>query len=163
MMIITNEEQLKNPVIVYAEMNQWMCEAGEDLIDYNEDYIDGNKILEWILKKGYITKEKYDRIIKNKETWIQDLLFGYKEGLLNDGHDFPSIDKAYQVIAEYISEDETLREEFIYLFCTSFDEDKGDESRSGMSGSYDAEDGYPICAHIDDFDLQEGTMSKEEC
>ena len=29
-MIITNEEQLKNPVIVYAVMNQWMCEAGED-------------------------------------------------------------------------------------------------------------------------------------
>ena len=33
MMIITNEEQLKNPIIVYAVMNQWMCEAGEDLID----------------------------------------------------------------------------------------------------------------------------------
>ena len=162
MMIITSEEQLKNPVIVYAVMNQWMCEAGEDLIDYNENYIDGDKILEWMLQKGYITKEKYDQVIENGETWIQDLLLGYETGVLNGECDFPSNNKAYQVIAEYISEHKTLREEFIYLFCTSFDKDKGDESRSGMSSSYDAEDGYPICAHIDDFDLQEGTMSKED-
>ena len=162
MMIITNEEQIKNPVIVYAVMNQWMCEVGEDLIDYNESYIDGDKILEWMLQKGYVKKEKYDQVIENKETWIQDLLLGYETGVLNGECDFPSNNKAYQVIAEYISEHKTLREEFIYLFCTSFDKDKGDESRSGMSGSYDAKDGYPICTHIDDFDLQKGTMSKED-
>ena len=161
MMIITNEEQLKNPVIVYAVMNQWMCEAGEDLIDYNESYIDGNEILEWMLQKGYVTKEKHDQVIENEETWIQDLLLGYETGVLNGECDFPSHNKAYQVIAEYISEHKSLREEFIYLFCTSFDEDNGDEGRSGMSGSYDEEDGFPICSHIDDFDLQEGTMSKE--
>ena len=162
MMIITNEEQLKNPVIVYAVMNQWMCEAGEDLIDYNESYIDGDKILEWMLKKGYVTKEKYDQVIENEETWIQDLLLGYETGVLNGECDFPSHNKAYQVIAEYISEHKSLREEFIYLFCTSFNKDNGDESRGGMSGSHDAEDGFPICSHINDFDLQEGTMSKED-
>ena len=162
MTIITNEEQLKNPVIVYAVMNQWMCEAGEDLIDYNESYIDGNEILEWMLKKGYVTKEKYDQVIENDETWIQDLLLGYETGVLNGECDFPSHNKAYQVIAEYISEHKTLREEFIYLFCTSFNKNNGDESRGGMSGSYDEEDGFPICSHIDDFDLQEGTMSKED-
>lgn len=163
MMIITNEEQLKNPVIVYAVMNQWMREAGEDLIDYNESYIDGDKILEWMLKKGYVTKEKYNQVIENDETWIQDLLLGYETGVLNGECGFPSNNKAYQVIAEYISEHKTLREEFIYLFCTSFDEDNGDEGRSGMSASYDEEDGFPICSHIDDdFDLQEGTMSKED-
>ena len=162
MMIITNEEQLKNPVIVYAVMNQWMCEAGEDLIDYNESYIDGDKILEWMLKKGYVTKEKHDQVIENEETWIQDLLLGYETGVLNGGCDFPSHNKAYQVIAEYISEHKSLREEFVYLFCTSFDEDNGDEGRGGMSASYDEEDGHPICSHINDFDLQEGTMSKED-
>ena len=138
MMIITNEEQLKNPVIVYAVMNQWMCEAGEDLIDCNESYINGDKILEWMLKKGYVTKEKHDQVIENEETWIQDLLLGYKTGVLNGECNFPSNNKAYQVIAEYISEHKSLREEFIYLFC------------------------FPICSHIDDFDLQEGTMSKED-
>ena len=66
------------------------------------------------------------------------------------------------MIAEYISEHKSLREEFIYLFCTSFNKDNGDESRGGMSGSHDAEDGFPICSHINDFDLQEGTMSKED-
>ena len=162
MMIITNEEQLKNPIIVYAVMNQWMCEAGEDLIDYNESYIDGDKILEWMLKKGYVTKEKHDQVIENEETWIQDLLLGYETGVLNGECDFPSHNKAYQVIAEYISEHKTLREEFIYLFCTSFNKDNGDESRGGMSASHDAEDGFPICSHINDFDLQEGTMSKED-
>ena len=161
MMIIINEEQLKNPVIVYAVMNQWMCGAGEDLIDYNESYIDGNEILEWMLQKGYVTKEKHDQIIENEETWIQDLLLGYETGVLNGECGFPSHNKAYQVIAEYISEHKTLREEFIYLFCTSFNKDNGDESRCGMSGSYDAEDGHPICSHINDFDIQEGTMSKE--
>ena len=163
MMIITNEEQLKNPVIVYTVMNQWMSEAGEDLIDYNESYIDGDKILEWMLKKGYVTKEKYNQVIENDETWIQDLLLGYETGVLNGECGFPSNNKAYQVIAEYISEHKTLREEFIYLFCTSFDRDNGDESRGGMSASYDEEDGFPICSHIDDdFDLQEGTMLKED-
>ena len=162
MMIITNEEQLKNPVIVYAVMNKWMCEAGEDLIDYNESYIDGDKILEWMLQKGYVTKEKYDQVIENEETWIQDLLLGYETGVLNGECDFPSHNKAYQVIAEYISEHKSLREEFIYLFCTSFNKDNGDEGRGGMSASYDEEDGFPICSHINDFDLQEGTMSKED-
>ena len=143
-------------------MNQWKRKAGEDLIDYNESYIDGDKILEWMLKKGYVTKDKYDQEIENEETLIQDLLLCYETGVLNGECNFPSNHKAYQVIAEYISEHKTLREEFIYLFCTSFDRDNGDESRSGMSASYDAEDGFPICSHIDNFDLQEGTMSKED-
>ena len=90
MMIITNEEQLKNPVFVYAVMKQWLCEAGEDLIDCNESYINGDKILEWMLKKGYVTKEKHDQIIENEETWIQDLLLGYKTGVLNGECNFPS-------------------------------------------------------------------------
>jgi len=160
-MIITNEEQLKNPVIVYSVIAQWMREAGEDFIDSNESFIKGELILDWMLNKGIVTKEKYDYIIKNNETWIQDLLLGYETGLLN-GESFPSSNKAYQIISEYISESKELREKFVYYFCTSFNEDKGDKSRGGMSGSYDAEDGFPICSHILEIDLQTNTMTKEE-
>jgi len=160
-MIISNEEQLKNPVIVYSVITQWMREAGEDFIDTNESFIKGEEILEWMLNKGIVTKEKYDYVIENNETWIQDLLLGYETGLLN-GESFPSSNKAYQIISEYISESKELREKFIYYFCTSFSEDKGNKSRGGMSGSYDAEDGFPICAHILEIDLQTNTMTKEE-
>ena len=161
--IITNEEQLKNPVMVYSAIVQWMREAGEDLIDTNESFINGKDILQWMLNKGIVTKEKYDYIIQNNETWIQDLLFGYETGVLNYGEcDFPSNNKAYQIISEYISESKELREKFIYYFCTSFDEDNGDRSRGFMGGSYDAEDGYPICSHILEYDLQTDTMTKEE-
>ena len=31
-----------------------------------------------------------------------------------------------------------------------------------MGGSYDAEDGYPICSHILEYDLETNTMTKEE-
>ena len=160
-MIVTNEEQLQNPVIVYSIITQWMREAGEDFIDTNESFIEGEAILDWILSKNYCAKEKYNYIIENKETWIQDLLLGYETGLLN-GESFPSSNKAYQIISEYISESKKLRERFIHYFCTSFDEGNGDESRGGMSGSYDAEDGFPICAHILEYDLQINTMTKEE-
>ena len=116
-----------------------------------------------MLDKGIITKEKYNYVIENDEVWIQDLLLGYETGLLNgDGGNFPSMNKAYQIISEYISESKELREEFIYYFCSSFSEEKGDKSRGGMSGSYDAEDGFPICAHILEIDLQTNTMTKEE-
>ena len=160
--IVTKEEELKNPVVVYSIMNQWMQEAGEDLIDNNESYIDGEKLLDWMLKKEYITKEKYFRVVECEETWIQDLLLGYETGVLNGECGFPSNSKAYQVIAEYISESEELRKEFVYLFCTSFNRDKGDKSRAGMCASYDAEDGFPICSHILEYDLQENTMTKEQ-
>jgi hypothetical protein len=161
-MIVTNEEQLKNPVIVYSIIMQWMREAGEDLIDSNETFIDGELILEWMLNKGIVPKEKYDYIIENNETWIQDLLLGYETGLLNGECNFPSNSKAYQIIAEYISESKELREKFIYNFCTSFDVDNGDEIRGGMCGSYDAEDRYPICTHILEYDLETDTMTKEQ-
>ena len=138
--IITNEEQLKNPVIVYSIIIQWMREAGEDLIDTNESFINGKDILQWMFNKSIVTKEKYDYIIENNETWIQDLLLVYETGLLNGECNFPSNNKAYQIISEYISESKELREKFIYYFCTSFDEDNGDESRGFMGGSYDAED-----------------------
>jgi len=160
--IITNEEQLKNPVMVYSVIIQWMREAGEDLIDTNESFIDGKDILQWMLHKEMITEEKYNTVIKNNETWIQDLLLGYETGLLNGECDFPSNNKAYQIISEYISESKELREKFIYYFCISFDEDNGDESRGMMSGSYDAEDGYPICSHILEYDLQTDIMTKKE-
>ena len=120
-MIVINEEQLKNPVIVYSVITQWMREAGEDFIDTNESFIKGEAILDWILSKNYCIKEKYDYIIENDETWIQDLLLGYETGLLN-GESFPSSNKAYQIISEYISESKELRERFIYCFCTSFSE-----------------------------------------
>jgi|688.fasta_scaffold346108_3 hypothetical protein len=161
-MIVTNEEQLKNSVIVYSIIIQWMREAGEDFIDTNESFIKGELILEWVLNKEIITKDKYDYIIENDEIWIQDLLLGYKTGLLNGGCRFPSNNKAYQIIAEYISESKELREGFIYNFCTSFNTDNGDKSRGGMSGSYDADDGLPICSHILEYDLQLNTMTKEE-
>lgn len=135
---------------------------GEDFIDSNESFIDGELILNWMLDKGMVTKEKYDYIIENNETWIQDLLLGYETGLLNGECSFPSNNKAYQIISEYISESKELRENFIHDFCTSFDCDKGDEIRGGMSGSYDAEDGFPICSHIFEYDLQTNTMTKEE-
>jgi hypothetical protein len=162
-LIVTNEEQLINPAIVYSVMIQWMREAGEDLIDTNESFIKGELILDWILEKGMISKEKYNQIIENKETWIQDLLLGYETGLLLNGEsDFPANNKAYQVIAEYISESKELREKFIYYFCTSFSRNKGDKIRGGMGGSYDSEDGFPICSHILEYDLQTNTMTKEE-
>jgi len=160
-MIVTNEEQLKNPAVVYSIITQWMREAGEDFVDTNESFIKGEEILDWMLNKNYCTKEKYDYIIENDETWIQDLFLGYETGLLN-GESFPSSNKAYQIISEYISESKELRERFIYYFCTSFSEKKGDESRGGMSGSYDAEDGFSICSHILEIDLQTNTMTKEE-
>lgn len=161
-LVVTNEYQLKNPVIVYSIITQWMREAGEDFIDSNESFIEGKLILNWMLDKGMVTKEKYDYIIENNETWIQDLLLGYETGLLNGECSFPSNNKAYQVISEYISESKELRENFIYDFCTSFDEDKGDEARGGMSGSYDSEDGFPICSHIFEYDLQINSMTKED-
>ena len=160
--IITKEEQLKNPVMVYSVIIQWMREVGEDLIDINENFINGKDILNWMLNKNIVTKEKYDYIIENNETWIQDLLLGYETGLLNGECNFPSNNKAYQIISEYISESKELREKFIYYFCTSFNENNGDESRGGMGGSYDAEDGYPICSHILEYDLQTNTMTKEK-
>jgi hypothetical protein len=155
-MIVTNEEQLKNPVIVYTIIRQWMREAGEDFIDQNERFIDGESILEWMLSKGIVSKEKYDYIIKNDETWIQDLLLGCETGVLNGEYDFPSIFKAYQIISEYISESKDLRDKFIYNFCTSFNTNKG-----GMSASYDDNDSFPIWSHILDDDLKTETMTKE--
>lgn len=161
-LIVTNEEQLKNPAIVYSVIMQWMREVGEDFIDQNECFIKGEEILEWMLSKGYITIEKYDEVIISEETWIQDLLLGYETGVLNGECQFPSNKKAYQIISEYISENKELREEFIYTYCTSFDVSKGDKSRGGCLGSYDAEDGIPECAHILDYDLEVNTMSKQE-
>lgn len=161
-LIVKNEEELKNPAIVYSIIRQWEREAGEDFIDSNECFIDGKEILDWMLEKGIVDKEKYDHIIENNETWIQDLLLGYETGLLNGECSFPSNDKAYQIISEYISESKELREKFIYDFCTSFDSEKGDESRGNMSGSYDDEDGFPICSHIFAYDLETNTMPKEE-
>lgn len=161
-LIVKNEEELKNPVIVYSIIIQWIREAGEDFIDSNESFIDGELILDWMLNKGMVSQEKYDHIIENNETWIQDLLLGYETGLLNGECSFPSNEKAYQIISEYISESKELREKFIYDFCTSFDSDRGDESRGGMSGSYDDEDGFPICSHIFAYDLETNTMPKEE-
>jgi len=157
--IITNEKQPKNLVMVYSIIAQWMREAGEDLIDTNENFINGKDILDWMFNKNIITKKKYDYIIENNETWIQDLLLGFETGVLIYGNSsFPSLNKAYQVISEYISESKKLREKFVYNFCASFK----NEIRGGMSGSYDAEDGHPICAHILEYDLQTNTMTKEE-
>lgn len=161
-LIVTSEEQLKNPAIVYSIITQWMREAGEDFIDSNESFIDGELILEWILNKGLISKEKYDYVIENNETWIQDLLLGYETGLINGECDFPSQNKSYQIISEYISESKELREQFIFNFCTSFDDENGDEPRGMMSASYDDEDGLPICSHILEYDLQTNTMTKEQ-
>ena len=161
-MIVTNEEQLKNPAIVYSVITQWMREAGEDFIDTNESFIKGQEILDWMLNKSIVTKEKYNYVIENNEVWVQDLLLGYETGLLNGECNFPSMNKAYQIISEYISESKELRDKFIYYFCSSFSEKKGDKSRGGMSGSYDAEDGFPICSHILEIDLQINTMTKEE-
>ena len=159
---VKNELELKNPVIVYSVMIQFMREAGEDLIDQNEMMIDGRKILDWILKKGYTTKEKYNQIISNNEVWIQDLLLGFETGLLKYGEcDFPSRDKAYQVIAEYISESEELRKKFIYDYCESFPVDHK-EIRAGMCGSYDDENGIPICSKIQKYDLKRNTITKEQ-
>jgi len=67
-MIVTNEEQLKNPAVVYSIITQWMREAGEDFVDTNESFIKGEEILDWMLNKNYCTKEKYDYIIENDET-----------------------------------------------------------------------------------------------
>jgi hypothetical protein len=161
-MIVTNEEQLKNPAIVYSVIIQWMREAGEDFIDCNESFIDGEDVLEWMINEEMITVEKYTYILDKKETWIQDLLLGYETGVLNGECQFPSNNKAYQIISDYISESKELREKFIYNFCTSFSDERGDKSRGVMSGSYDSDDGIPKCAHILDYDLEIGTMTKEE-
>lgn len=159
---IENEEQLKDPVLCYSVMMKWMQEAGEDLIDYNCYWIDGEQMLDWMLEKGYVTQEQYDQVIENEETHIQDLILGYETGVLNGECEFPSNYKAYQVIAEYISENEQLRKDMIYLYCTSFDSAKGDETRVGMGGSYDDENGKPICSAILEDDLKTNTVSMEE-
>jgi len=162
-MIIKNEVQLKDPIKVYSVINQWMMVVGEDFIDNNENFIDGHDILDWLYKSNHISKNNYDNIVEKNEVGIQYLLLGYKTGLSYRGDcEFPAIDKGYQIISEYISESKKLREQFIFNFCTSCNTENGEEFRGGMLESYDAKDGYPICSHIEDYDLEVGTISKND-
>lgn len=167
---VENEEQLKEPWIIYSVMIQWMREVGEDLIDYNEYFIKGVDVLKWCLDKKYITEERAGYIFKNISFYgleISDLLLECNKGLLVNGKN--SYKKAYQIIAEYISEDEILRDTFIYDYCEVFgeynveDEDWEDgEIRAGLMGSYNTKDNlHTIYSKIIEFDTEENTMTKE--
>lgn len=152
--VITDEKQLRNPVLCYISMMQWLREAGEDFIDQNENIVDGDDVLDWLLNKKYITKEKYDGVKAKGETWIQDLLLGYETGVMQNGESgITAQKKSYQLIAEYISEHDECIKELFKRTCT-------DGKYNNVY--YDHERVNILSACVYEFDLLKNTMTKEE-
>lgn len=151
--VIKNPEELKNPVLCYTVMRQWEYEAGESFVDYNENIVKGNDILDWLLNKNYITKEKHISVIEKEETHLGDLLFGFETGVMQFGECcFPATNKSYQLLAEYISENEELRKKLFEETCINSEDNT----------THTDDNGNVISACILDYDLETNTMTKEE-
>lgn len=173
---VDNEIILKeNPWTIFAVIMQWMRETIEDFIDYNENIISGKYLLDWCVKKGYITIGKMNVILNNdRKPSIQDLLLNYDDGygLMNcELGSSERFKKAYQILAECISENEKLRKEFIHDYCEVFGKNEDEDSnkydttyeiRGGLIASYNTDDNlHTIYSQIINYDTQQNTMTKE--
>lgn len=155
--VVNSPNEFENPIYCYVAMRQWMQYAGEDFVDYHSIVVDHKdnkvRIIDWLLNKGYISKEKYDDVISQKLRYVQELLFNYKEGIMNYGEcSFPANLKSYQLVAEYISENDEARQRLFEATCTD----------NKINCVYTDDNGNILSACIYECDLLTNTISKEQ-
>ena len=97
-MKLTNET-LKNPVVCYSAIRDWMYSAGEDFLDYNCAIFKVPTMVMWMLGKGYINNEKAEKLLGSscvQELLLNDLFDNYSDNLKEEM-------EAYIILSEYFS------------------------------------------------------------
>ena len=99
MTIKLTNKLMKNPVVCYSAIRDYMYNAGEDFLDQNCTMFKVPTFLLWLCGKGYITNEKAEEMLEYNccihELLLCDGLFG-EDTLINGV-------KAYTLLAEYCS------------------------------------------------------------
>ena len=105
---------LKNPIVCYSAIREWMYSVGEDFLDYHCCIFKGSKMVMWMLGKGYIDNKKAEQLLNS--SCVQELLLENLFDYYNDNLKEEVI--AYVILAEYFSIFENHRDRLLSILKT---------------------------------------------
>ena len=106
------KEYLKNPIVCFGAIREYMFELGEDFLDQNCCVFKVPPMVMWMLGKGYISKEEAEKRLECACT--QDLL-----RIEKPSNNLKEEMVAYTILAEYFSIFDNHRERLLKILQES--------------------------------------------